>query len=1100
MRETTTVAPHTVDHPADRTVAVFGALQGSGVLLTDRLVLTCAHVVKTGSIQVAHPTRPDRVRATVAWIDYRLDVALLEATGPVRRISPVRFGAVDTRQAIPGCEITGFPRVQRYGPDRRLEADQYTATILPMAGRLRDVLVCDLDGPPPARPDSEPPALSGLSGGPVFMGDVLLGIAREVPVLREGRRLECVPLGPVLAAPPFRLVLQRAGIEPRLESVHESFPQDQRYEAEYAQALGAKYRRTKIFGLDELDRHDSEWDLDTAYLSLEAQAQDRTRDRATRELGPPDQTAPIPQRIDTLLTDRPRVLLRGDAGAGKTTLLWWLAAHASARTLPDDLAPLNGLVPFVVPLRSLRARGGTFPGPAELSTVAGLVIDRAPEGWAGRVLASGRALLLVDGLDEVPPEDREQAHTWLSQLLRRYPETRCVTTVRPLAVESDWLRSDGFAELRLLPMRNEDIQAFVASWHRAARLSEEDDADRLDELERDLSRQFDQNPTLRDLARTPLLCAVICALHRRREGLLPETRWSLYRSTLEMLLGHRDRIRRVDGPEGIELDVEEHAQLLQRIAVWLVREGQSEFTRDQALRQIRRALAGMERVSAQGRPESILTHLLNRSGLLQRNADDAYQFIHRTFQDYLTAKELVEDEHLKEMLRHADEESWHDVILLAAGHCGRRQLAALVGGLLDAGRKHEPGGDERTTVHVLAALCAQYATYLDGSLRSRVRASTAALFPPSTVNQVRSLTRLGPAALEFLPDPRDMSGEELRVLHLADLIVEIGGASAVPHARAWVLARPSLSSLFADAWDRFPPEEYATEVLAHCDLGEATLQVSDRRQLRAMRHVPSARTLQLRSDLPEEEIATALEGTRLKTLVLAKNARLTEISYLSTIADSLSWLGISQCPGVRDLRPLTGLRNLRHLNLDARALRLGELAPLRELPSLSELVLDDLAADRLSEVAAHPGVTALSVRNRRPLVLDGLAAWESLTDLTISELTAFDDALDTLRAFPQLTHLFLTAFPWGHRPTRQVSAPGIRELSVQAPPRGEDLGMLRPLFPGVAHLTLDASERHALDLTALHTWPNLWVEVTGLAERRLIGAEELGLRLFCFPF
>ncbi|MFF3092795.1 NACHT domain-containing protein [Streptomyces cyaneofuscatus] len=1092
--------PAPITHLGDRTVVVSGALQGSGVLLTDRLVLTCAHVVKTGSVLIAHPALPDRIRATVTWIDYRLDVALLEATEPVRAVPPVRLGVLDTREAIPGCEITGFPRVQRYGPDQRLEVDHYTATVLPMAGRVRDLLVCDLDGPPAAGPDDEPPALSGLSGGPVFAGDVLLGIARQVPQQREGRRVECVPLGPILAAEPFVQAYRRTGALLREERVHGNFPRDLRYEAEYAQALGAKYRRTKIFGLDELSRHDSEWDLDTAYLSLEAQAQDRTRGRATRDLGPPDQTAPLPQRIDTLLTDRPRVLLRGDAGAGKTTLLWWLAAHASARTLPDDLAPLNGLIPFVVPLRSLRARGGTLPGPAELSNVAGLVIDRAPEGWAGRVLASGRALLLVDGLDEVPPEDREQAHTWLSQLLHRHPQTRCVTTVRPLAVESDWLRSDGFTELRLLPMRNEDIQAFVASWHRAARLSEEDDTHRLDELEGDLSRQFDQNPTLRDLARTPLLCAVICALHRRREGLLPETRWSLYRSTLEMLLGHRDRIRRIDGPEGIELDIEEHAQLLQRIAVWLVREGQSEFTRDQALRQIRRALAGMERVSAQGRPETILTHLLNRSGLLQRNADDAYQFIHRTFQDYLSAKELVEDEHLKEMLRHADEESWHDVILLAAGHCGRNQLAALVNGLLDAGRKHEPGRDERTTVHVLAALCAQYATYLDGSLRSRVRASTAALFPPSTSSQVRSLARLGSAALEFLPDPRHMSGDTERIQKVAELIVDIGGALAVPHASAWVLAHPRLSTSFAGTWERFPPEEYATEVLAQCELTETILSVSSRKQLGALRHLPFLGSLQLRSDLPEAEIGTALEGSRLETLLLLKNERLTGVRYLSAVAESLEWLGISQCPGVRDLGPLAGLRNLRYLSLDTRELRLGELAPLTELPSLSLLTLENLAADRLIEIAAHPGVTELSLENVRPLALDGLDAWKSLTGLRVSELAAFDEALTALRKHPRLTDLHLPAFPWAYRPAQRVSAPGIRDLSVQAPQSDGDLGMLRSLFPGVARLTLNASRRSALDLTPLHAWTNLRVRVTGLPRARLIGAEELGDRLSVFRF
>ncbi|WP_433399329.1 NACHT domain-containing protein [Streptomyces sp. CA-146814] len=1074
----------TTTYPGDRTVAVFGSHQGSGVLLTDRLVLTCAHVVGSGPAVVAHPAVRDRVRTTVVWIDDRLDVALLEAAGPVRAVPPVRLGVLDTREAIPGCEITGFPRVQRYGPDKRLEADHYTATVLPMAGRVRDLLVCNLDGPPAAGPDDEPPALSGLSGGPLFAGDILLGIARQVPQQREGRRVECVPLGPVLAAEPFVQAYRRTGTLLREERVHGYFPRDLRYEAGYAQALGVAYRRTKVFGLDELSRHDSEWDLDTAYLSLEAQAQDRS---AT--------APPLPQRIDTLLTDRPRVLLRGEAGAGKTTLLWWLAAHASARTLDDDLAPLNGLVPFVVPLRTLRARGGTFPGPAELTSAAGLVVDAAPEGWAGRILESGRVLLLVDGLDEVPPEDREQAHDWLSQLLRRYPETRCVATVRPLAVEPDWLRSEGFTELRLLPMRNEDIQAFVASWHRAARLSEQDDAERLDELERDLSRQFDQNPTLRDLARTPLLCAVICALHRRRDGFLPETRWQLYRSALEMLLGHRDRRRRIGDPEGIDLSVEEHTQLLQRIAVWLVREGQSEFTREQALRQLGRALAGMERVSAQGPPAKILTHLLNRSGLLQERSDETYQFIHRTFQDYLAAKEFVEDDHLNELLHHAEEETWQDVILLAAGHCGRRQLALLVRGLLDAGLRHWDQSAARTTVHVLAALCAQHATWLDDAVRAGVRESTAALFPPVSDDQVAALARLGPAALAFLPDPRTTPGAGPEARLVANLITGIGGASAIPHARAWSLARPELGRFFAVAWERFPPEEYAAEVLTHCDLRHSVLAVSDRRQLRALRHLPHVPVLSLHLNLTDAEIDAALTGIRVDGLFLRGAERLAGLSFLSTFADSLSVLSLGWCPALRDFTPLSGLHQLRTLVLNTRGTLPAGLAPLADLPALSRLKLRHLEVDRLSEIAANLGVTDLTVTGRRPLALDGLGAWKSLRALEVSELAAFDDALDALREHSRITALRLAVFPWAHRPTRAVSVPTLEELLIPAPDHAGDLGMLRPLFPGVTDLRLDASVLRVLDLTPLHSWPGLQVRVTGLPRQRLIGAEELGDRL-----
>ncbi|MFE7106360.1 hypothetical protein ACFU98_11610 [Streptomyces sp. NPDC057575] len=48
-------------------------------------------------------------------------------------------------------------------------------------------------------------------------------------------------------------------------------PRDAWYEETYSAALGAAYRRTKISGPDEPGRRTSEWDLDTAHLSLEAQ-------------------------------------------------------------------------------------------------------------------------------------------------------------------------------------------------------------------------------------------------------------------------------------------------------------------------------------------------------------------------------------------------------------------------------------------------------------------------------------------------------------------------------------------------------------------------------------------------------------------------------------------------------------------------------------------------------------------------------------------------------------------------------------------------------------------------------------------------------------
>ncbi|CAM5713134.1 hypothetical protein SFUMM280S_08054 [Streptomyces fumanus] len=147
-----------------------------------------------------------------------------------------------------------------------------------------------------------------------------------------------------------------------------------------------------------------------------------------------------------------------------------LAAHAANATLNENLAELNSLVPFVIPLREVHARGGKSPAPPDLLSAGRVLTDSPPAGWVRRVLEAGRGLLLVDGLDEVPESRREEARRWLAVLLDRYPRTRCLATVRPNAVEKDWLAPDGFTELTLRPMSDEDIRAFVEAWHAAARI------------------------------------------------------------------------------------------------------------------------------------------------------------------------------------------------------------------------------------------------------------------------------------------------------------------------------------------------------------------------------------------------------------------------------------------------------------------------------------------------------------------------------------------------------------------------------------------------------------------------------------------------------
>lgn len=88
-----------------------------------------------------------------------------------------------------------------------------------------------------------------------------------------------------------------------------------------------------------------------------------------------------------------------------------LAAITARQQLPDALRHLRGRIPFVLSLRSL-ARHTKLPMSDDFLAAVGCPLASAqPQGWADGVLAAGRGLLLIDGVDEVPAEQREQVRT-----------------------------------------------------------------------------------------------------------------------------------------------------------------------------------------------------------------------------------------------------------------------------------------------------------------------------------------------------------------------------------------------------------------------------------------------------------------------------------------------------------------------------------------------------------------------------------------------------------------------------------------------------------------------------------------------------------------
>ena len=807
---------------------------------------------------------------------------------------------------------------------------------------------------------------------------------------------------------------------------------DRAFERRYLSHVAERHNHITIYGIDLRDSPDR-WPLEVAYLSLEA-----TEEHPLSEEHPGaryDRQLPAEEALST----HDRVLLRGDAGSGKTTLVQWLAVTAARD---------GDRIPYVLPLRTL-VRAGQLPSPAAFLTATDCP-HSPPEGWTERVLTAGRGLILVDGLDEIPSADRHRTRDWLQSLIRAFPGNRWLLTSRPTAVRTGWLASEGFRELTLAPMRRPEVKTFVERWHTAADAPEYE-GPLLDSLhtKRDLAR----------LATNPLMCGLICALHRERRGYLPTGRKELYDAALTMLLARRDRERGMGALEGGDLSEEAQLEILQRLAYALVLSGRTEMDVETAEGIVERCLPTVASAAAQGDASTVLRTLMLRSGLLRQPAEGVTDFVHRTFQDYLGARYAVEEGHLDVLLSRADDSQWEDVIRLAVAHARPRERVVVLRQLLSR-------DDPRLTL--LALACLEHATALDPGVRAEVETRAAALIPPRTTEDAHALTGAGPLVLELLPGPEGLTDAEARCVTVTASVL---GAEEPEGAMA-VLRRfrdhPSFDvrRQLAGTWDRFDIREYAVEVLDHLVRDDLFVRCSSAEQLAALRLMRPWRRLTITGSPGLGEVVDAVRDPDAVDLLSLEQH--TTVSALDEVLAfrSLSSLWLQDCFGVR------GLGCLSELPLTDLAFnRISDPTGLAALRGLTRLSLDQpFTSGRLADQLPLDAPLEYLFLGQETLAatgLRGLEAWPTLTTLSIGKPPATMGAGDweQVTRLPDLRNLVLNTSPSRYALESMPELPSVECLRV--PARGKADKHFRTLasrLPGLREVTLKTSGRRGVPL------------------------------------
>ncbi|WND36002.1 NACHT domain-containing protein [Streptomyces sp. BB1-1-1] len=648
--------------------------------------------------------------------------------------------------------------------------------------------------------------------------------------------------------------------------------EDAAFEAEYAQWVARRHGWLTIVGVDFPNAPDR-WPLEETYLSLEAE------ERSGGVGGAEDEQRTV-LLADRALEDHERVLLRGGAGSGKTTLVQWLAVAAARQ---------GSRVPFVLPVRRFAREG--FPAPDDfLHAVRHPLADRAPEGWVVRTLLAGRALLLVDGIDEAPEKTRGELRDRLRRLLRVFSGNACLVTSRPSAVSDGWLSGGGlaeedFVELSLAPMSRDQVTRFIRDWHSAARLDEQSrstgprELGALDEYEQRLLHSVRIYRELRQLATNPLMCGLICALNRDRAGSLPSGRKELYDAALEMLLQRRDPERDVLYADDVRLQQSTRERLLQKLAHAMLEEDASELTRERAVGILDAALPAMPAARAQGDGAKIFRHLLHRTGLLRERSGESVDFVHRTFQDYLAAKEIVARGRFPTLVDHAHQSEWEEVIRMAAAHARPEECSQFLERLLAAA----PGLRRPQINHrrLVAAACLEHVTELDPAVQRLVHDRTKNLVRPTTEPAARGLGWVGPIVLELLPDPGQVP-DDRQALLLAITATRVQDDAAIDYlvrlrSRSALPVRTEL----ARGWRHFDTERYAHEIIAHLDPDGLYFPVADTTELAALRELGGRPRIQVAGVMRAEELLAGLAPDQLTHLWLNAELPDTDVSWLS---------------------------------------------------------------------------------------------------------------------------------------------------------------------------------------------------------------------------
>jgi HEAT repeat protein/phage terminase Nu1 subunit (DNA packaging protein) len=365
-----------------------------------------------------------------------------------------------------------------------------------------------------------------------------------------------------------------------------------------------------------------------------------------------------------------RIMVLADPGMGKSTLLRreaGLTAQEERQSLKNNTKKLEDVVfPLFLRLSDLAET------PEEIIDAIPLLIQREYSEKATEVmellrekLKVGKCLLLLDALDEVPTEHRQRQRLIekLNRFAQRKPPCRIICSSRIVGYGGAFVA--GVKEVEIVPFSQKQMEEYIEAWFRNAAGYLNNDAVSHSSLIQELRNK----PQIRGLAQNPLLLSLICSLYQEKGLTLPARRCQVYEQAVRYMLGKWSKKR---NPELNDGWIDAKSELLEELAYQFSCDGKEIFT----LRELRKMIDEYLRSGNAStdfdnlKASQLITELSEQDGILQKLHKDSnqYLFLHRTFQEYLTACYLNRARDSIALAKeHFWDYEWHETLSLLVG-------------------------------------------------------------------------------------------------------------------------------------------------------------------------------------------------------------------------------------------------------------------------------------------------------------------------------------------------------------------------------------------------------------------------------------------------